>query len=52
MTIKDVGATSIMIGAATIISYIVAREQLATNIGNWIFGITAENGPSCCWSTS
>ncbi|MFA7113754.1 MAG: TRAP transporter large permease, partial [Sphaerochaeta sp.] len=31
MTIKDVGATSIMIGAATIISYIVAREQLATN---------------------
>lgn len=40
-TIKDVGATSIMIGAATIISYIVAREQLATNIGNWILGITS-----------
>lgn len=39
-TIKDVGATSIMIGAATIISYIVAREQLANNIGAWILGIT------------
>ncbi|MGH0053323.1 MAG: TRAP transporter large permease [Sphaerochaetaceae bacterium] len=40
-TIKDVGATSIMIGAAAIISYIVAREQLAANIGNWILGITS-----------
>ncbi|MBJ2355494.1 TRAP transporter large permease [Sphaerochaeta sp. S2] len=40
-TIKDVGATSIMIGAAAIISYIVAREQLAANIGNWILGFTA-----------
>jgi TRAP-type C4-dicarboxylate transport system permease large subunit len=29
-----------MIGAATIISYIVAREQLAANIGNWILGFT------------
>ena len=34
------GATSIMIGAATIISYIVAREQLAQNIGAWILGLT------------
>jgi len=40
MTVKDVGSTSIMIGAATIISYIVAREQLAVNIGNWILSIT------------
>lgn len=40
-TIKDVGATSIMIGAASIMSYIVAREQLATNIGNLILGFTA-----------
>jgi tripartite ATP-independent transporter DctM subunit len=39
-TIKDVGSTSIMIGAAAIISYIVAREQLAANIGNWILGFT------------
>lgn len=41
VSIKDIGATSIMIGAATVISYIVAREQLAANIGNWILGITA-----------
>ncbi|MFA7129673.1 MAG: TRAP transporter large permease, partial [Sphaerochaeta sp.] len=40
VSIKDIGATSIMIGAATVISYIVAREQLASNIGNWILGIT------------
>ena len=40
-TIKDIGSTSIMIGAATIISYIVAREQLAANIGSWILGITS-----------
>ena len=41
MTVKDVGATSLMIGAATIISYIVAREQLAVHIGNWILSITS-----------
>ena len=40
-TVKDVGATSLMIGAATIISYIVAREQLAVHIGNWILSITS-----------
>lgn len=39
-SVKDMGATSIMIGAATIISYIVAREQLAQNIGAWILGLT------------
>jgi len=39
-TIKDVGATSIMIGAAAIISYIVAREQIASALGNWIIGIS------------
>ncbi|MDR1932106.1 MAG: TRAP transporter large permease [Spirochaetales bacterium] len=39
-TIKDVGATSIMIGAAAIISYIVAREQIASNIGEWIISIS------------
>ncbi len=39
-TIKDIGSTSIMIGAATVISYIVAREQLAQNIGNWILSLT------------
>lgn len=41
LTIKDIGATSIMIGAATVISYIVAREQLANNIGNWVLSLTA-----------
>ena len=39
-SIKDIGATSIMIGAAAVISYIVAREQLAANIANWILSIT------------
>ena len=38
-TVKDVGSTSIMIGAAAIISYIVAREQIASNIGAWIITI-------------
>jgi tripartite ATP-independent transporter DctM subunit len=41
LSVRDIGATSIMIGAAAIISYIVAREQLAVNIGNWILGITS-----------
>ena len=40
-TIKDVGTVSIMIGAASIISYIVAREQIAVNLGNWIISISA-----------
>jgi tripartite ATP-independent transporter DctM subunit len=39
-TVRDVGSTSIMIGAATVISYIVAREQLAANVGAWILGFT------------
>lgn len=41
MTVKDVGATSIMIGAATVISYVVTRAQLATHIGNWILSIVS-----------
>jgi tripartite ATP-independent transporter DctM subunit len=40
-TVKDVGTISIMIGAAAIISYIVAREQIAVSLGNWIIGISA-----------
>jgi len=39
-TITDVGSTSIMIGAAAIISYIVAREQIANNLGTWIMSIS------------
>jgi tripartite ATP-independent transporter DctM subunit len=40
-SIKDIGATSIMIGAAAIISYIVAREQIASNLGAWIISISS-----------
>ncbi|MDR0719106.1 MAG: TRAP transporter large permease [Treponema sp.] len=39
-SVKDIGATSIMIGAAAIISYIVAREQIAANLGAWIISIS------------
>ena len=39
-TIRDIGATSIMIGAASIISYIVAREQVANSLGTWIMSIS------------
>ena len=39
-TVKDVGATSIMIGAASVISYIVAREQITVNLGAWLVGIS------------
>jgi tripartite ATP-independent transporter DctM subunit len=39
-SVKDIGATSIMIGAAAIISYIVAREQVASNLGTWIISIS------------
>jgi tripartite ATP-independent transporter DctM subunit len=40
-SIRDIGATSIMIGAAAVISYIVAREQIANNLGAWIIGISS-----------
>jgi tripartite ATP-independent transporter DctM subunit len=39
-SVRDIGATSIMIGAAAIISYIVAREQIASNLGAWIISIS------------
>ncbi len=39
-SVKDIGATSIMIGAASIISYIVAREQITANLGAWMIGIS------------
>jgi len=41
-TVQDVGSTSIMIGAAAIISYIVAREQVANQLGAWILSISAD----------
>ncbi|MDD7076863.1 MAG: TRAP transporter large permease, partial [Lachnospiraceae bacterium] len=39
-TVKATGTTSIMIGAATTISYIVAKEQVATAVATWITGLT------------
>ena len=39
-TVKATGTTSIMIGAATTISYIVAKEQVAATVANWITGFT------------
>jgi tripartite ATP-independent transporter DctM subunit len=40
-SVKDIGSTSIIIGAAAVISYIVAREQVATNLGKWIMGVAS-----------
>ncbi len=39
-TVKSVGSVSLMIGAATCISYIVAKEQVAVNLGNLILSMT------------
>ncbi|MFV0441828.1 MAG: TRAP transporter large permease [Lachnospirales bacterium] len=39
-TIKSTGAVSLMIGAATTISYIVAKEQIAVQLGEFMYGLT------------
>jgi tripartite ATP-independent transporter DctM subunit len=39
-TVKDTGSVSLMVGAASVISYIVAREQIATRLGNIVLGMT------------
>ena len=39
-TVKGTGTTSIMIGAATCISYIVAKEHVAEAVANFITGFT------------
>ncbi|MDY5730957.1 MAG: TRAP transporter large permease [Eubacteriales bacterium] len=39
-SVIDVGGISIMVAAASIISYIVAREQIAVTLGNWVLSIT------------
>ncbi len=39
-TVKGTGTTSIMIGAATTISYIVAKEHVAEGVANFITGFT------------
>lgn len=39
-TIKDTGSVSLMVGAAAVISYIVAREQIAADLGNFVMSFT------------
>lgn len=39
-TVRNTGSVSLMIGAATSISYIVAREKIAVDLANFILGIT------------
>lgn len=44
-TVRDTGSVSLMIGAASVISYIVAREQIANNLGKYIIGLNlGKNG--------
>lgn len=38
-TVRDTGSVSLMIGAASVISYIVAREQIANNLGAYIIAL-------------
>lgn len=38
-TVRDTGSVSLMIGAASVISYIVAREQIANNLGKYIIDL-------------
>ena len=38
-TVAGTGSVSLMIGAASVISYIVAREQIANNLGAYIIGL-------------
>lgn len=39
-SVLDVGGISIMVAAASVISYIVAREQIAVGLANFVLGIT------------
>ena len=39
-SLKDIGAISIMIGAASVISFVFAREQIAIHLANWIISVT------------
>jgi len=39
-TVKDTGSVSLMVGAAAVISYIVAREQIATDLGALVLQFT------------
>ena len=39
-TVIDTGSVSLMVGAASVISYIVAKEQIATQIGDFVISFT------------
>ena len=39
-TIRDTGSVSLMVGAAAVISYIVAREQIAADLGSIVLSLT------------
>jgi tripartite ATP-independent transporter DctM subunit len=39
-TVKGTGSVSIMVGAASAISFIFAKEQIGVRLGNWITGFT------------
>ena len=39
-TVKGTGSVSIMVGAASAISFIFAKEQIGVMLGNWILSIT------------
>ncbi len=39
-TVRETGSVSLMIGAAAIISYIVAREQIANNLAAYVLNVT------------
>lgn len=41
-TVRSVGSVSLMIGAATCISYIIAKEQIAVKLGELILGMTTD----------
>ena len=39
-TVKSTGSVSIMVGAASAISFIFAKEQIGTILGNWLLTVT------------
>jgi tripartite ATP-independent transporter DctM subunit len=39
-TVKSTGSVSIMVGAASAISFIFAKEQIGVTVGNWLLSIT------------
>ncbi len=39
-TVRETGSVSLMIGAAAVISYIVAKEQIANNLAAFVLGFT------------